>query len=503
MKRTRALHYCLLFFLVGCQQGNLYRDLREARASAHHEWLLRREGKDRTTVLLDGELALADAIKLALIHNQTLRAVVEERAVARGDLVASYAGFLPQLNGFFSYQQNRARNLFPGAIHEYSAGLDISQPLFRGGASVARRRAAQLATVLADEIVRDSVQQTIFEVAAQYYQVLLGQFLVEANQQAVVSSSEQLDNARRKLEQGLVSDYDVLRAQVDLSNFEAEMIAQQNRRDLARARMLKAMGVSQKSQVDLTDTLEFFAMKPIFERAMEIAHKNRADLFQVEANVRIQEQALAIARSRYFPQADAVFQHQWTRPHARSGSVDEFGGNTVGGVQVSWPLLDGLAREGNVIREKALLRQRYVDLLEAEQRVELEVQEAILNLRNAEEFVGSQELNLDRAEEALRIVTARYREGASKLVEVTDARSAVTQARSLYYQAIHDHTLARLQLQLALGILGPVAGDRSVAVETPVEPASIDEFETGEETLPEPSSDDPSPLPSTQNESKT
>jgi len=77
----------------------------------------------------------------------------------------------------------------------------------------------------------------------------------------------------------------------------------------------------------------------------------------------------------------------------------------------------------------------------------------LLVAENAAEFVESQRLNLTRAEEGSRLAEVGYREGINTQVEVIDAESALTKAKSLYYQAIYSHLIAKLDLQKAMGIL--------------------------------------------------
>jgi len=79
---------------------------------------------------------------------------------------------------------------------------------------------------------------------------------------------------------------------------------------------------------------------------------------------------------------------------------------------------------------------------------------------------------LNRASEGLRLAEVGYREGVNTRVELTDARAALTRASGLYYQSLYQHTLARLNLQFATGILGPKAGQKQDAVNI-VKPASL------------------------------
>jgi outer membrane protein TolC len=124
------------------------------------------------------------------------------------------------------------------------------------------------------------------------------------------------------------------------------------------------------------------------------------------------------------------------------------------GIETRWTLLDGFDREGDRIVERARLTQREIDLRNAEEGVLLDVQQAILALANADELLDSQARNLERATEGSRLAQVGYTEGINTEVEVVDARSALTQAQGLYYQALYDHNMARLALKRATGTLG-------------------------------------------------
>jgi len=492
-RRVAAPLVVVAAVLAGCSgREMLYRDVGASRSLAYRQWHRARRAQAAAEPTATGKLGLQDAIKLALVHNKPLQAAVEGKEIARGRIVESYSEALPKASVVGNYvRQDRVggfsvagRSVTIGELDNYSADLQIRQPIFRGGATMAAIRAARLFAALTDEQVRGQVQQTIFAVAEAYYDMLLAARLHEANEQAVRSAEEQLRDVQVKQRQGTASKYDVLRAQVDVSNFRAEMIQQRNRIHMARTRLLKAMGVSQESRVEPADELAYHPVKPVLEEAVRIASKNRPDLYQAELNVRLQREAVRIAESRYWPQVDATFNYGWTRPDPHASTLDEWDDRWTAGVMVEIPLFDGLRREGRLIQEKAALRERKIRLRDTEERALLEIQQALLSLRDAEELVDSQRLNLQRAGEGLRLAEVNYREGISTTVEVTDARSALTRARSLYYQAIYGHTLARLALQLAMGILGPRAPGTGPPGGPLVRPARIDEFEPGATKLP-------------------
>ena len=59
---------------------------------------------------------------------------------------------------------------------------------------------------------------------------------------AVRSAQAHLDDVKQKRQGGVASDFDVLRAEVELSNFQAELIQNKNAINLAKAQLIKGDG---------------------------------------------------------------------------------------------------------------------------------------------------------------------------------------------------------------------------------------------------------------------
>jgi outer membrane protein TolC len=299
------------------------------------------------------------------------------------------------------------------------------------------------------------VQETILNVTRAYYTTLLAQELYKVNEEAVKSAEAHFKDVKNQKEQGVVSQYDVLQAQVNVSLFQAEMIQQRNRVNIFKTRLLKFMGVAQGKEIELSDTLVFEPYKPVLDEAMRLALEKRPDLYTAELGVRLQKEALTIAQSKYWPQVNAVFTQEWTKPDPHDPTINNWGDAWSAGILMSYPLFDGFGREGRVKEEKARLKQRNYELMDVEERTVLEIHQSIVSIRDAEEFVQSQKLNLDAATEGLRLAEVGFKEGVNTEVDVIAARSAKTRTQGLYYQAMYDHMIARLELQRAMGILVP------------------------------------------------
>ena len=476
----------LLLAPAGCvTRESLVRDVRVSRAQSYSDWRYssRPEGSQ---AVVSGELPLRDALVLGLANNKSLRAAKQAREASRGKLWSSWSAALPKVEVSGSYTRLDSVSGFTvgdttvalGSRDNYQLTATVAQPLFRGGSIPAAIRAARVFDLLSNEEVRGSVQGVIFDVAQAYFEILLAQHLVAVSDDAVASAQAHLEDVKRKRTHGVASDFDVLRAETELALFRAEQIRRKNRVHVANTALFKAMGVSQESKVVLADRLLFRRMDPALVQAVQIAYENRPDLAQAELDVRLRGEAVRDARSRYLPNLDANFTRVLARPNPANAGDDNWGDAWNAGLVASFTIFDGFQREGEMIEARAEHKRARLRLVDAEEHAVFEVQRAILNIRDAEEAVVSQQMNLKRAKEGLRLAQVGYREGVNTEVEVIDARAAYTDARSLYYEAVHGHVIAKLDLQRAMGVLGPRLGSATDTLGK-VEPMAIGAFPSG------------------------
>ncbi len=450
---------------AGCvSRDAVYRDVRASRAASLQRWRAARVAREPKETL-SGPLTLAQSIDVAVANNKGLMAAMQDKEKAKGRILAAWSNALPHLDGVASYTRLKdvggftvaGRQVKLGDKDNYAYGLRLEQPLFTGGATAAAIRAAKIYACLSDETVKAEVQRVIFETRRAYYDALLAKVLLEVAQSAVRSARSHLEDVRKKLEQGVAMRFDLLRAKVELSNWEALAIKNKNDLHLAMTRLLKVLGVSQDSRVTLTDELRYEPVKADLSDAVRRAFLERPELYQAELGARMQEQALKVARSGWFPHVSAFVEYERAKPNPVDPTINEWDDQLSGGVAARVPLFDGLHTLGRVREAKAELKKKQILLRNAEESVLLEVRQAVLSLRDADELVQSQKANLERAKEGLRLVEVGYRNGVNTQVELLDARSALTRAEGLYYQAIYAHMLAKLMLEKATGALQPPA----------------------------------------------
>jgi outer membrane protein TolC len=455
--------------LFGCiSSDKYYEDVGLSRETAYRQWKSRKERQEKSQPVISGELNIADCMKLALVNNKALQHTVQENEIARGERLKSYSAILPTVNLTGQYDRLDEVTSFEidtptgkekiqfGDVDNYSAILTVTQPIFAGGSIPARINSAKLLSLLTDETVRAAVQDVVYAAEHAYYDVLLSQRLLDISTDAVRSAQAHLDNVRQRQRGGVASDFDVLRAEVELSNFQAEYIQNKNTISVSKANLIKVMGVSQESDFVLSDKLLYIPSNITMEQAVETAYRNRPDLLGREFDIKRQKEMLKISRSQYYPIVSGYYTNTWAKPDPHSMMQIEWGHAWQAGVTASIPVFDGFMRDGDIVAQKARLKQGQIDLIDAEETALFELTTAQLSIENAAEFIESQQLNLTRAEEGLRLAEVGYREGTNTQVEMIDAQAALTTARANHYQSIYTHIIAKLDFQKAMGTLASV-----------------------------------------------
>ena len=470
MKATyTAILPLALALLAGCSTGDGSRALFEGRSerlasqtvdvpvtngtTGEVEYVPKTFGpQDSSLPRISGRIELLDAVNIALAQNLSLRATFLRREEARGAIIEARAAAFPAVSlGAGAEADLRERGDNPDT---YALTWSVTQPLWRSGAVSAGLRYAKLYAESTDEAIRAAVQETVVAVARDYLSVLLARQMVDVYENSVGVAERMLDTAQKKRRAGTASDYEVLRAEVEVASSRATLIQERNKLRTSGVTLLQTLGVNQNSDVTLVGALEYRPTTNDLQTLLRDAMLHRPDLLQAEADVKMAEENLKIVRAAYGPSADVFVSGRYANPdpndHARDAWNDDWGA----GVSVSYALFDGLARKGRVTQAQSKLRQAKAKLHAAEEAARVELIRAILDVENAEELYASQAKNIDLTKEALRMLENGFKVGKNTQIEVLDARSALTEAVGQYYNAIFAHSIARLAVRRAAGTLG-------------------------------------------------
>jgi len=120
---------------------------------------------------------------------------------------------------------------------------------------------------------------------------------------------------------------------------------------------------------------------------------------------------------------------------------------------VTFNIFSGNLTSAKVREAKAALRQVQAARRKLKQRVLVETRQAYLQADNAWRRIQVARAAVAQAEEALRIVRNRYKNGLFTIVDLLNSELALQQAHTNHLRAVHDYKVANANLMLAAGTL--------------------------------------------------
>ena len=408
-------------------------------------------------------LSLADAMNIALEQNATIREAKSDLEAQHGLVIQTRAVALPTVKATGQYTDEEKTLLqhipgfsYPSPHQNWNSGIQIVQNVYMGGRMIAAIRAADATQKQAMANYQTSVADTLLNVRTAYYDVLLAAQQITVQEASLKLLQQQLDDQKHRFDAGTVPKFNVLRAEVAVANQKPAVISAHNSYRISKNNMANLLGynlprdVWEEIPLDLTDSFDTSPYSINLPDGIQEALTRRTELTALRKDVELQELNIVNAKSGYKPTISAFAGYNWVNSEFSTDPGDEFNGWNVGG-QLSWDLFDGALTHGKVKQARAQYDKSKVTLEDQQRQIELQVRTAYSDFIQARETLESQEKVQEEAEEALREANARADAGTGTQLDVLDAQTSLTQARTTQIQAQHDYVTARAKLERAIG----------------------------------------------------
>jgi outer membrane protein TolC len=368
------------------------------------------------------------------------------------------SNYYPQINWTSSYERiNSASGSSSGStsgffgrtnedFDHYSTGFTLSQTLYDFGKTPTQVKIQNLVLDSSRSDLRNTTEQIILAVKQAYYGVVQTKYNVLVAEDTVKQTQQQLEQAKGFYEVGTKPKFDVTQAEVNLSSAKLNLIRNENAFKIAKVTLNNVMGIPDAPEYTLDETMTFVKYEITLEDALSKAYQNRPDLQSIVLKRQAAERSIDLAKTGYYPVLNGNAGYTW--------SGEEFpldhGWNI--GATVSFPLFSGFLTKYQVEEAKANLNVIKANEELLKQTIFLEVQEAYLTLRSAEDAIPTAKLRVEQAQENLEIANGRYAAGVGNPLEVTDAEVGLANARTSYIQALYVDKVAQASLEKAMGM---------------------------------------------------
>jgi len=447
-------------------------------------------------------LDLDQALRVAMDQNRDLGEARLRLEEAEGQVAEAWSGVFPRIDLNGSYTRNITPNVnfFPaiffdpdadpdelvrvqfGSDNLWSSTISLEQPLFEARAFIGVGAAARF-RALQEEGVRGRTLQVVTRIRQLYFESLLAQEQLTLLENSMRRVEASLDEARAMNRAGFVSDYDVLRLEVERANLEPQLRRARNQsiareRDLAtelqlpdgarlilageltgfdldqptsntpeNRRILEGLGTADFASEDSN------ALADLHRQALQSSSSLRQ--LALEEDLRLAE--LRVEQAELLPRVSLFGNYQIVAQ--QDGSPDFFAdsrrrgyGRSVG-IQVSYPLFTGLQRKARIDQKQAALKAAQIRREVAGDRLQDQLSSLVEEVEEARLRARGQRTAVEQARRGFAIASAQYREGLGSQLERTDAEVALRQSEFNYAQAVFDYLLNRARMDEQIGRL--------------------------------------------------
>lgn len=414
------------------------------------------------------ELSLSKAIEIALDSNPTIK--IAELEIIRSQYVIkeSQSALIPTVDATLGYNRNimlPVMFLPDGAFgpssggamrigfeNGYNAGVNASLPLYMPtiyrSISLSREQLA-----LSVENARASRINMVSEVKNAYYNIALAQNSLNVLLENKKVLEKNVTDIENKLKQGLVADYDLITAQVQLQNLLPVLEKAKAACYIANY-MLKVL-LSFPQDVELSLTENFDKLKEIGNsspNAESIDLSQNTDIRVMGHQIKLQEHQFKLSRANRIPTIFANFNIA-TQSQSNDFKIGHYrwAESSLAGISVKIPIFSGMKNRYKDIQLKNTIQQTEINRNYLEANLTMQASNIISNINSAKAQIASNTIAIKQAKKAYDISSTRFRVGAGTILELNSAQVALMQSELNLNQSIYDLLTAMSSYDKLLG----------------------------------------------------
>ncbi len=346
----------------------------------------------------------------------------------------------------------------PDRIDHLQTSLMLTQPIFTGLRLTNSYRAVQQTRQAAIHRHTEKKVELTYQVTQSFYQALLMNHVVEIHRMALESGNRHLSIIESMYKEGLASEWEYMKAQVNVRGLTPDLIEAEKNRDLVLSKLKLLMGMDQEQALELLGEFvpaEFPNMTDP-DSLYRLAEQNRPDLEYIRARKSAGRYQIKAARGEYLPTIGAFASYTW-----RGIKTDEMPGSSdfsrIGslGLSLQWEFLTFGRHHGKLIQAKADYAKAENSELKIINAIHIQIRDAVKSLEYARQALMTQQDAVSLAEKSNQIAEIAFTNGEARQIDVLDAQLDLKTARIKWYQAVYNSITAQLDYRQSIGQLTP------------------------------------------------
>lgn len=421
---------------------------------------------------IDLELDLNTSLKIAMDNNPNIK--IAELEIQRVDYSRKEAigALLPSVNAQGSYTDNVMKQVLfmpesfaalmggqrfmeIGYKNSYTGAISAQLPLVNFTIwQNLKNKQTEIDLII--EKTRASKIEMRKQVKDAYFALLLTKSSLNVLEKSYSNALETLKSIENSYKQGVVSEYDYIRAQVSVNNLNPTLINARNSLDLAKMQLKMILSLPSNINIIVNEELDTYSNKIHSVNTLDInnALVENTELKQMDLNIISLRNQLKLINTQHLPSLTATGNYIYQTQSEDFKFKDYHWVSSASiGLNLNIPLFAGMTKINQAKQVKISINALELQKDYLKEGMSLSVQAAVNSMNAAKEQLIANKDAIKQAQRGYEIAKVRYEVGTGTLLELNDSELSMTQSNLNYQQSLYNYLSAQANLEKVMGVI--------------------------------------------------
>ena len=282
-----------------------------------------------------------------------------------------------------------------------------------------------------------------------FYQALLTKEVWKVNKAAEINAKDNYEVTKKKYDQGLVSEFQLLQAEVRWQNYLPEITKAKRNYDLALNTLKVLAGLPVGEELEISGSFDVPLNNPQQVTTEEILNQ-RPDYNALLSQRELRETNIDVERSGHFPTLGASLAYQY-KAVSNEFKLDNENNYLIAGLTLKVPIFSGWNVNAKVEKAQIEYARTQLQIDKSREEILKDISNASLRIAEAKVRVETAKATLNTAGKAFKIAEVSSANDMATQLELKDSRVAFDQSQLNYYSAVYDYLTSIFDWELATG----------------------------------------------------
>lgn len=377
----------------------------------------------------------------------------------------AYSALYPNISATGNYQRTLKKQVMVmdmgmgepmeievGTSNNVSAGISAAMPLVNAQLWQSLKLSA-LDVELAVEQARSSKISLVSQVKQAFYAVLLAKEAYDVYKEVYDNAQKNFEDTEKKYNVGKASEFEYLRAKVNVNNAEPEVFNAESSVKLAIWQLKAVMGIDLSTELDVEGKLSDYNEELLASALTandSLSFENNTNLIQLRIQDEMLSRTIKMTKFQYIPTLSASFAYNY---NAMGNTFDmTWNPYSVVALSLNIPIFSGFSKRNSIKEYQKTQDILRLNIEDAERNLNIALENYRDQMNTSVKRYTAAEATLEMAQKSYDISEKMYELGKATLVELNDAQLALTQAQLTMSQAIYQYMINKASIDELMGV---------------------------------------------------